>query len=398
LEANFDGSAAAVTSRQALIQAHLPLVRAVARRYAGQGEELDDLVQVGAVGLLRASARFDANRGVAFGTFVSPAIEGEIRRHLRKRTNSPRISWELQQMGTMVRRSSGALAAALGHAPSVRELALALGIDESQVELVREAERARDFVASPGNERTNSDVLAGSEDRMFIARGLRALDRRERRIVFLRFHADMTERQIAQAVGISQAHVSRLLEGALAKLRNELGTPAPRADTTLPAVISPSVRRQASALTNDTANSEPAGGTPAETRIAEVDREQQDEQGRLERARGPAARSKSTSTHSGRFLVRMPTELHEQLARAAERNAVSLNRFVTDALASSVSSAENQQPQTEDPVVRGRPSELGVGTRRARTLRVALATNLVLVVAAGVAAIVLLMLALQRGI
>ena len=227
----FDGSVAAETTRQALIQAHLPLVRSVARRYAGRGEELDDLVQVGAVGLVKASERFDPDRGVAFATFVAPAIEGEILRHLGDRARLLRIPRELQRMGAKLHRSSGELTATLGHSPSVRELAVALGIDEHEVERVLEAERARDSVTISGDEQEvelvdGAEALAGSDDRMLLARGLRALDRRERRIVFLRFHADMTERQISEAVGISQAHVSRLLDGALGKLRDELGTSA----------------------------------------------------------------------------------------------------------------------------------------------------------------------------
>lgn len=404
-----DGSVAAETTRQALIQAHLPLVRSVARRYAGRGEELDDLVQVGAVGLVKASERFDPDRGVAFATFVAPAIEGEILRHLGDRARLLRIPRELQRMGAKLHRSSGELTATLGHSPSVRELAVALGIDEHEVERVLEAERARDSVTISGDEQEvelvdGAEALAGSDDRMLLARGLRALDRRERRIVFLRFHADMTERQISEAVGISQAHVSRLLDGALGKLRDELGTsagPSARGGATRGALKSPPDRppgaRKQKALVSGSADSLFAGGEPSDSRIAEVAADQVKGKGSLNRTRRPAAGSKPQSTYSGRFLVRIPSELHEQLTRAAERDDVSLNRFVTDALASSVSSAADQQPEAKGSAV-GSEGRNGPVPRGVRRLRVALAANLVVGVLAAVAAVVLLMLALQRGI
>jgi RNA polymerase sigma-B factor len=338
--------------REGLIEAHLPLVRAVARRYAGLGEELDDLVQVGAVGLVKAAERFDPSRGVAFATFAAPAIEGEVRRHLRKRTRSLRIPQELHQMEAELHRSNGDLSAALG-----------------------------------------------SDNRLLLARGLRALDQRERRIVFLRFNADMTERQIAQAVGISQAHVSRLLDGALATLRNELGTRAgagAAADITPGTAISPPARPPArlneKMFASEPANLTSAAGTPVETRIKQVGADQQEGQ-RLNPTRRQATSSKMPSTHSGRFLVRMPSELHEQLARAAERDEVSLNRFVTDVLASSVSSAADEPTEASET-----RAAAGNVPRRARALRVTIAANLVVVVVAGVAAVVLLTLALERGI
>jgi RNA polymerase sigma-B factor len=348
-------------ARQELVRSHLPLVRAMARRYARRREELDDLIQAGSVGLVKASSRFDPDRGVAFSTFAAPSVEGEIRRHLRERGGGVRMPREVQRMSTELRRCRSELAASLGRTPDVRELAAALDADIGEVE--------RQLAA-------DSEPLAGSEYRVLIAGGLRVLTPRERRIVFLRFHADMTERQIARTVGISQAHVSRLLEGALTKLRAELTRSPDReagGDSTGIPVISP----------ESGSNIEPVGARRGDG--------EQDDAASAQASGEPARRSsksRAPNGYSGRILVRMPSELHAQLAQAAERDDVSLNRYVNDALSSSVDDSGAQAVAGE---ADGQPS-------RARALRVALATNLVVVVLAGVAAVVLLVLAVQRGI
>jgi RNA polymerase sigma-B factor len=373
-------------ARQELVRSHLPLVRAIARRYAGRGEEFDDLVQAGSVGMVRASGRFDPSRGVTFATFVAPAVEGEIRRHLRERAPGVRIPREVQRLSTELRRCRSQLTASLGRSPDVRELAAALDADVAEVEQLIAADLARDPVALPAGDPATepwdeSESLADSEYRVLLAGGLRVLDERERRIVFLRFHADMTELQIARTVGISQAHVSRLLEGALAKLRTEFdaasaGAPEP-ADTTQSAVVSPEK-------------------APVETKISPVGADERRQERRpAVRQRTPATaatpKPKEPSSYSGRFLVRMPSELHEQLVQAAEQRAMSLNRYVTDTLSSSVGMTSPDQEASTG-------SAAAPARRRAATLRMALATNLAIVVVAGVVAVVLLVLALQRGV
>ena len=370
-----------------LIDSHLPLVRAVARRYAGRGEELDDLVQVGAVGLMKASDRFDPNRGVAFATFATPAIEGEIRRHLRDRTHSVKIPRDLQRTGRNVRRHEAELAARLGRFPTTAELAAALKVDETEIERAVAADRASNqLAATPGDDALEParefEPLNGSDDRMLLAASMRTLNERERRIVFLRFHADMTERQIARAVGISQAHVSRLLDGALARLRVELAgnesTDRPRdsGDTTPNRVISRGL----------------------DSRIGDVGAQR-------ETAPDRRSKAKQTSSYSGKFLVRMPSELHERLAQAAQQEDVSLNRFVTDALATSI--GEPPESETQPASAKREPTSAdadpgppaNVSPRLSSSaVRVALATNLVVVVVAGLVAVILLVLALQRGI
>ena len=359
-----------------LIDSHLPLVRAVARRYAGRGEELDDLVQVGAVGLVKASDRFDPSRGVAFATFATPAIEGEIRRHLDDRAPSVKIPRDLQKTSRNVRRQQAELAAKLGRFPTAAEVAEALKIDEAEIERAVTAERAGDRVAvSPGDEAWEtaaaSEPLDGSDNKMLLAASMRTLNERERRIVFLRFHADLTERQIARTVGVSQAHVSRLLDGALTKLRAEL------------ADREPASRRGSGDITPNRVISHVSN-----SKIATV--------GAQETSSGNPSKQKQTSGYSGKFLVRMPSELHEQLAQAAQREDMSLNRFVTEVLATSV----GEQSESDQQMASGEAEPAPSPSPRLSpsAVRVALATNLVVVVVAGLAAVILLVLALQRGI
>ena len=387
----------------------------MARRYAQRREEFDDLVQAGSVGLVKASSRFDPSRGVAFATFVAPAVEGEIRRHLRERSGAVRLPREMHRMSTELRRCRSELAASLGRPPDVRELAAALDADVREVERLIAADLARDPVALPdgpaGELPAEGEPQVESEYRVLLAGGLRALNARERRIVFLRFHADMTERQIARTIGISQAHVSRLLDGALTKLRAELTTGAEAetpGDIDESAVISPDPSTNiehvgAREMGQDETSAGPASGetpaapTTAETPVAPTNGEAATPSRR-------SARSKTTNGYSGRILVRMPSELHEQLALAAERDDISLNRYVNDALTNSVeavpspdSEAEERSPASE-PAADARDRAPGSPRGSAPALRLALVTNLAIVVLAAIAAVVLFVLAVQHGI
>jgi RNA polymerase sigma-B factor len=325
-------------AKQELVRSHLPLVRSVARRYGNRGEDLDELVQVGALALVKASGRFDPDRGVAFASFAAPAVEGGIRRHLRDRRGR-----------------------AINAAPDSPEGG-----------------------AEPSGDLGSTDE---SEFRVLLADGLRVLDERERRIVFLRFHADMTERQIASEVGISQAHVSRLLDAALAKLRTEFsdsGEGADPANTTETGPVSPDtdtkIGRVRAQRKRATTQRQPGTGPAPGTVVGRPTPADQSERGEPVAPARRSGRSKTATGYSGRILVRMPSELHEQLAQAAERDEVSLNRFVTQALTTSVDGTESPAPSP------------------ARRLKLLLATNLLVVVLAAVAAVVLLVLALQRGL
>jgi RNA polymerase sigma-B factor len=375
IDAISEGSGPPDKARQELVRSHLPLVRAMARRYGGRGEEFDDLVQVGAVGLLRASGRFDPARGVAFATFAAPAVEGEIRRHLGEAARGLRVPRTTRRMSAELKRCQAELTSALGRSPTAQELAAGLDADVAEIERLIAADLARYPVAMAAGEAAGElpddhEPTAESEARVLLASGLRALDERERRIVFLRFYADMTEQQIARAVGLSQAHVSRLLDGALNKLRSELTREAESSrgrDSTRSAPISPDVSSEAG---------DPNGnekGHHMQAKPTEVKSRR-------------ASRSKAATGYSGRILVRMPSELHEQLAHAAEREDVSLNRYVTDALSTRVAPESDTKADDAAPPLQG------------RTLRLALVTNFAIVVVAAVAALALLVLALQRGV
>ncbi len=392
---------AAAQTRERLIESHLPLVKALARRYAGPDAELDDLVQVGAVGLIKASDRFDPDKGVAFATFATPTIEGEIRHHLRDRRPAMRIPRQLQHLGRRVHRCQADLTVTLGRSPTLAEVAAALEVSVSEVEQALVAERARDAVPLPelqDGEPGAEESAAETDDRLTLASSMRSLSERERQIVHLRFHADKTERQIAQEMGISQAHVSRLLAAALAKLRQGLEAAG---DITPEQVISPPNRRQKQAKRRaGTGRSGPAADVVLRAAIAAWSDAERTRRPTTKDAAAPGPPAPGSpdgkpgkTGHSGRFLVRMPSTLHQQLAQAAEREQVSLNRFVTDALATTVS-------PPADPAPAPTPSrdDAPAPPPPARTIRMVLAANLAIVVLSLAVAAVLLVLALQRGL
>lgn len=180
------------SARERLIAQYLPLVRGLARRYAGRGEQLDDLVQVGAIGLMKAIDRFDPDRGVDLPAFAIPTIAGEIQRHLRDRVGPIR----------MPRRDGRAEPVPL---PSVETLS---------------ADRQEGAAALPGMLEPGFEL---GEDRAALERAFRVLDPRERRVLQLSFFAELPQSRIGRELGISQIHVSRLARRALEKLRAELG-------------------------------------------------------------------------------------------------------------------------------------------------------------------------------
>lgn len=429
-------------SPEQLAEAHLPLVRAIARRYAGRGEELEDLIQLGSIGLVKASQRFDPRRGVAFASFATPAIEGEIRRQLRDRSSPVRIPRELGRMNQEVRQSGAELSGSLGRSPTLAELARALQLDEADVELALSVEHARDAISiSPGESEldlsVDSETADGRDDHLLLARSIRALDERARRIVFLRFHADLTERQIARELGISQAHVSRLLARALEQLRQDLardstsvispkwgirapkipGMAGPGAGLTVDQYLELPYRIEVAresgnhgiawrATVDELPGCVSQGNTPEEalTQLRSVMEswftKAIAERREIPLPAGEAPAPRSSRGHNGRFLIRMPKTLHEQLAAAAERENVSLNRFLTERLAASLLEASSDSGHAPSPA--GEPSSPAAATAprtpAPRAFRFALATNLAVVLLAGLVAIVLLVVALEHGI
>ena len=221
-------------ARERLIEMHLPLVRYFARRYAGRREPLDDLVQVGCVGLVKAVDRFDLRRGVDFSTFAAPTILGELRRYFRDATWAVHVVRDLQELSMAVSRAVTELTGQLGRAPTVREIADRVGHSEEQVLEALDCAAAyrADSLEAPAREGvTLGDTLGAEDPRLLdvelhesLTPALSALPMRERRILQMRFFGGMTQSQIGAELGISQMHVSRLLARTLAQLRERLQT------------------------------------------------------------------------------------------------------------------------------------------------------------------------------
>jgi RNA polymerase sigma-B factor len=219
-------------ARTILIERMMPLVRHMARRYAGRGEPLDDLVQVGSVGLLKAVDRFDVDRGFKLSTFAAPNIAGEIKRHFRDRGWSIRVPRDIQELNAKLTRSVDRLTVTLGRAPTIQELAEATDSTEEQVlDAMQGAQNYStvSFEEPVGDNRTALDLLGEEDDgyitaerRVLLEGGMRGLAPREQEIVRLRFFEGLTQREIADRVGISQMHVSRLLRRSLDELRDQM--------------------------------------------------------------------------------------------------------------------------------------------------------------------------------
>jgi RNA polymerase sigma-B factor len=226
-----------LAARKQLIEQYMSLVRSLARRYSYRGEQLEDLVQIGAIGLIKAIDRFDVNRGVELTTYATPNIIGEIKRHFRDRGWAVRVPRGLQELNIQLSRLIEELTVQLGRSPTIAELAKGAGVSEEEVLEALESGRAYsslslsagsaghdedgelDPLESLGTEEHQYEV---SEDRAVLAPGFRVLDERERKILHLRFFEGLTQSQIAQQIGISQMHVSRLIRRSLEKIREEI--------------------------------------------------------------------------------------------------------------------------------------------------------------------------------
>jgi RNA polymerase sigma-B factor len=223
------------SAREAVLVELMPLVRALASRYAGRGEPLEDLVQVGALGLIKAVDRFDVDRGVEFSSYAVPTIVGEIRRHFRDRAWGMHVPRRLKELSVRLSRVLDELTTELGRSPTMAELAKAADVEEEEVIDALDSAQAYSTrsLQAPfdeegeslgdrlGVEETGYDEV---EDSALVSAGLEGLDERERRIVELRFFEEMTQSQIAAELGISQMHVSRLLRRALSTMRGRIET------------------------------------------------------------------------------------------------------------------------------------------------------------------------------
>ena len=229
-------------ARHSLILHHQKLARFAATRFAGHGETLEDLVQVGTVGLIHALDRYDPAHGVKFSTYALPTIVGEIKRHLRDKTWHVKVPRWLQELSQRARRAQQALTGRLDRLPTIGELAADLGASEEDVLVALEIGSAATAVSldTPLDGERGSDGatlvdLIGQLDRALhdleayadLRRALDLLEARERQVIHLRFFDELPQRQISQRMGISQMHVSRLERRALLRLRGILDdTPA----------------------------------------------------------------------------------------------------------------------------------------------------------------------------
>lgn len=214
----------------------LPLARSLARRYANKGEPLDDLEQVACVGLIKAIDRFDLSREVRFATYAVPTIAGELKRHFRDRGWMMRVPRDVQELSGKIGAARERLLHDLSRSPTVAELARATGADEERVmEALAAAEAYRTLsLDQPFQDGTGPLEAIGDDDhgferaeaRAMLADGLGELAPREREIVRLRYYEGLTQREIAEHIGISQMHVSRLIRRTVQQLRDRITLPA----------------------------------------------------------------------------------------------------------------------------------------------------------------------------
>ena len=225
-----------LAAREQLIEQYMSLVRSLARRYSYRGEQLEDLVQIGAIGLIKAIDRFDLDRGVELTTYATPNIIGEIKRHFRDKGWAVRVPRGLQELNVQLSRLVEQLTVQFGRSPTIPELAKAAGVEEEEALEALESGRAYTSLSlsagGGGGDDDDLDPLESlgtdehqyevSEDRAILAPGFKVLDERERKILQLRFFDGLTQSQIAQQVGISQMHVSRLIRRSLEKIRETI--------------------------------------------------------------------------------------------------------------------------------------------------------------------------------
>jgi RNA polymerase sigma-B factor len=230
-----DGDPRREQLRAQLVTGYLPVAQHIARRFNHRGEPLDDLVQVATVGLINAIDRFDPEKGGEFFSFAVPTISGEVRRHFRDQSWSMRVPRRLKDMHVSINGAVSELSQTLGRAPRPSELAEYLDLPVAEVlEGLEAAEAYRsssldEMLSSEDGSATVGELVGDADaelDRVDYRESLRPLlaelAPRERTIVMLRFFGNRTQTQIAQEVGISQMHVSRLLAQTLSRLRNRL--------------------------------------------------------------------------------------------------------------------------------------------------------------------------------
>jgi RNA polymerase sigma-B factor len=221
-------------AREQLIERHLPLVRSLARRYAGRGEALEDIEQVGAIGLIKAIDRFELEREVSLATYATPNVVGEIKRHFRDKGWAIRVPRALQELNASMSGAIERLTSKLGRSPTVAEIASELKTTPEAVLEAMEVGSAYSTVSLSTGPAGEEDLdpletigaedveFERSEERASLEPALHRLPAREREILRMRFEEGLPQTQIAQRVGLSQMHVSRLIRKSLGAMRDQL--------------------------------------------------------------------------------------------------------------------------------------------------------------------------------
>lgn len=223
-------------ARDQLIVSHLNLVRFLASKFKNRGEPLDDLVQVGTIGLIKAIDRFDPERGLEFTTYATPTILGEIKRHFRDKGWSIRVPRRLQELSAKVNQATDELTVELQRSPSVEEVAAKLGVGAEEILEAMESSGAYTSVSLEAGGSSEDDEapalidrlgsvdedLDASDDRMVIDDAISDFSPREQEIVRMRFIDGLTQVEIAKRLGVSQVQVSRLLRRTLRKIQDKI--------------------------------------------------------------------------------------------------------------------------------------------------------------------------------
>lgn len=221
-------------ARNQLVVNHLNLVRYLASKFLNRGEQLDDLIQVGTIGLIKAIDRFEPSRGLEFTTYATPTIMGEIKRHFRDKGWSVRVPRRLQELSTKVTQITDELTTELHRSPSVAEIAERAGTSVDEVLEAMESSSAYSSVPLEGggeDEDTPSVIdqyasedadLNATDDRMLLEGVIKDFSSREKDIIRMRFEDGFTQSEIAERLGISQVQVSRLLRRTLARIHDKI--------------------------------------------------------------------------------------------------------------------------------------------------------------------------------
>jgi RNA polymerase sigma-B factor len=407
------------TARQRLVELYLPLVESFAHRYSRSADDYDDLHQVGCIGLINAIDRFDPERGEDLTAFAVPNIVGEIKRYLRDRNTGVRLPRRVVELRAAALATQSELAAELGRTPTSSEIARRLAADEDDVAVALDASRGLPVELAPEacpEAGIGEESLEIAEDRLFLSGAFRNLDERERRILFLRYVRDVEPNEIARELGMSGRQLSRTTQAALAKLRLELEQGEPRKEPQSAsrhlarASAEPNIAAEGTGRTLDldpyikqpyhielvkedapdgrwTAQVEELPGCTAQGASADeaargAERAMRDWIADALANGREVPKPRSAASHSGRLHVRMPQSLHAELARAAEREEISLNQFITSSLASAVGWRRDGPAEDLD----GRSG-----------LRTALVVNLVILAIVAAVALTLLVIALRSA-